>query len=64
MDQTPRRTPRRNPVQRAEQARRLIEQLGLRVEPFGVGWRVHGPGIDLLTASFDWVGPLDLQPRS
>lgn len=64
MDQTPRRTPRRNPVQRAEQARRLIEQRGLRIEPFGVGWRVYGPGVDLLTASFDWVGPLDLEPRS
>lgn len=62
MDQTPRRTPRRNPVQRAEQARHLIEQRGLHVEPFGIGWRVHGPDIDLLTADFNWVGPLDLQP--
>lgn len=62
--ETPRRAPRRSAAQRAEQALRLIEQRGLRVEPFGVGWRVHGPGVDLLTASFDWVGPLDLEPRS
>ncbi|MCZ2098070.1 MAG: hypothetical protein LC121_17740 [Anaerolineae bacterium] len=59
-----RRAPRLSPAQRAEQARRLIEQRGLRIEPFGVGWRVYGPGVDLLTASFDWVGPLDLEPRS
>lgn len=64
MDQTPRRAPHRGPAERADQARRLIEQRGLRIEPFGVGWRVYGPGVDLLTASFDWVGPLDLEPRS
>lgn len=60
--ETARRTPRRGPAERAEQARHLNKQRGLHVEPFGIGWRVHGSGIDLLTASFEWVGLLDLQP--
>lgn len=57
-------TDRRSPDHTADQARRLIEQQGLRIDPFGVGWRVHGPGVDILTATFEWVGPLDIQPRS
>lgn len=62
--ETTRRPPCRSPAESAEKARHLIERRGLRIEPFGVGWRVHGPGINLLTARFDWIGPLNLEPRS
>lgn len=36
---------------RAE-ARRLAEQAGARIVPFGAGWRVVGPTIDVVLSDF------------
>lgn len=43
-------------------ARILAQQRGCRVQSFGVGWRVAGPGVDLLLADLVSLRPSDLEP--
>ncbi len=45
-----------------ERARRLCRERGLRVTPYGQGFEVRGPGIDLLVADLSVVTPADLVP--
>lgn len=40
-----------------------IEQRGLRVVPFGKGWHVFGPGVDVLVAYLAALQPGNLKPR-
>lgn len=49
-------TPQENAVRDAA-ARR-----GLVIEPFGVGWRIYGPGVDLLSLKLADLGEKDLLP--
>lgn len=42
-----------------ENARRLAEQAGARVYPFGRGWRVLGPTVDVLLADLGSLHPAD-----
>lgn len=50
-------TPREDAVRDAA-ARR-----GLVIEPFGVGWRVHGPGVDLLALNLADLDVKALEPE-
>lgn len=50
-------TPREDAVRTAA-ARR-----GLVIEPFGKGWRVHGPGVDLLTLNLADLDVKALEPE-
>lgn len=45
---------------RAE-ARRLAEEAGARVLPFGAGWRVVGAGVDVLVADLASLSRADLE---
>lgn len=44
------------------EAREAIRQRGLSLERYGRGWRVRGPGIDILFGAFESLHPLDLTP--
>lgn len=50
-------TPKEDAV-RAAAARR-----GLAIEPFGLGWRIYGPGVDLLALKLADLGEKDLAPH-
>lgn len=39
-----------------------IERRGLTISPRGACWRVHGPGVDVLVASLEKLGPEDMTP--
>lgn len=45
-----------------EHAHREILKRGLRIVPFGEGWRVFGPGVDLLTLRLGSLSATDLRP--
>lgn len=49
--------------ERERKVRAEIAQRGLRIEPFGLGWRVFGTGVDLLLASLEAISSADLDPR-
>lgn len=38
----------------------LIEERGLRVERYGLGWRVVGPGVDILVRDLSVLTRADL----
>lgn len=41
-----------------------ILRRGLRVVPFGLGWHVRGPGVDLLCAKLSMLSDVDLRPAA
>lgn len=55
------------PVERKRaDARRLAEEAGARVYPFGIGWRVVGPTVDMLLSDLVLLTPADfvrMMPR-
>lgn len=50
-------------IRREQRARAAIKAAGLRVEPVGNAWRVHGPGVYVLVASLAHVNAEDLRPH-
>lgn len=40
----------------------LIRRRGLRIEEFGIGWRVCGRGVDVLASDLRVLEPPDLEP--
>ncbi len=47
---------------REQAMRQLIAERGLRVERFGAGWRVCGPGVDVLITQLRFLSETDLTP--
>ena len=47
---------------REQAARTAIERRGLKIVPFGIGWRVYGADVDLLCVKLDSLSNVDLAP--
>lgn len=45
---------------KSEIVRAEAERRGLRVEPHGKAWRIHGPGVDILTCALHEVNVSEL----
>ena len=53
----------RNLSRRDQRAIAAAKAAGLRVEPVGNAWRVHGPGVDLRVSALAHVNAEDLRPH-
>lgn len=48
---------------REARIRELIKSQGLALVPFGRGWRIYGPRIDIVAADLGYLDALDLRPQ-
>lgn len=58
--------PKRPALGQSERERKIraeVAQRGLKIERFGVGWRVFGVGVDMLVASIESLSVVDLTPK-